>query len=84
MPCTAVGAPVIIETLLVFEKAGMAHFGVAAKAVCTKLAIFGSVPFETPCSRYSGSKPSTQMTTVGRSGSLYVLQCSSKLDRDSA
>ena len=63
----------MIETLLGFVKDGIAHFAVVWKPYLTKFSMCGMIPSAMPRSRYSGSNPSMQTTTVGVLGRLYVL-----------
>lgn len=59
------GAPVIMETLFGFVNEGMALFAGAWKPFSVNDWRVGRIPDLMPSSRYSGSKPSMQTTTVG-------------------
>ena len=59
------GAPVMMETLLGFVNEGMALCAVVWKPFEMNDWRVGRMPDLMPLSRYSGSNPSTQTTTVG-------------------
>jgi len=59
---------VTIEMLLGLVKVGIAASTEQAKPSRTQVASVGIVPSARAASRYSGSKPSMQITATGRSG----------------
>jgi hypothetical protein len=75
---------VMMETLLGLVNEGMVQFAMVENPESTILAMLGMMPSAMPCERYSGSKPSMHIATVGLEGSLYVRPWSSNSDRDSA
>jgi hypothetical protein len=72
----------MIEMLLGFVNEGIQLLAMVKNPLLLIEARFGMMPSSIPCSKCSGSKPSTHTTTVGVRGSEYCLECRVTVDQE--
>jgi hypothetical protein len=83
IPCVDGGTPVMIDTLFGLVNEGMQPRAVAWNPESRNFLKVGRRPLSMPDFRYSGSKPSIQITTMGWVGRLYSFKCRVNFDRES-